>query len=278
MKLELRNVCKNYTSKNSRVDALKDISLTINSGDFVCLVGPSGCGKSTLLNIIAGLDWPTSGKAFANEKPLELPGTDRVMISQENSLFPWLNVQKNIEFGLKINGVDKESRREIAEHYLKMVHLYNFRNSNIHELSGGMKQRVALARALVLNPQVLLMDEPFAAVDTQTRDFLHQELQEIWELTKKTIVFITHNVNEAVILGNRVIVMSVRPGTIKKEFKIDIERPRKLNPELLQIASLINEELKDEIDKVIKEELDEDWAASKKRILRQSYRDLGTGI
>ena len=278
MKLLLRNVGKTFTTSNSKMLALRDINLEINSGDFVCLVGPSGCGKSTLLNLIAALDKPTKGEILINDKPLIKPGTDRVMIFQENSLFPWLNVEQNVEFGLKVNGVGKKERQEIAHHYLKMVHLSSFRNSYVHELSGGMKQRVALARALALNPEVLLMDEPFAAVDSQTRDLLHEELQEIWTLTNKTIVFITHNVNEAVILGNRVIVMSVRPGGIKKEFTISFARPRKLDIELVRIANLINEELKDEIDKVVKEELDEDWAASKKRILRQSYRDLGAGI
>ena len=278
MKLELNNIGKTFIGRNSNVQALENVNLEVNPSDFICIVGPSGCGKSTLLNILAGFDKPSKGVALANKKPIKSPSTDRVMIFQEDSLLPWLNVKQNVEFGQKINKKEKKSRQEITDHYLKMVHLYSFRNLHVHELSGGMKQRAELARALALNPKVLLMDEPFACVDSQTREILHEELQEIWEHTNKTIVFITHDVNEAVILGDRVIVMNSRPGSIKKEFKINFSRPRKLNSKLIQTINLIKVELQDEVNKVIKEELDEDWIASKKRILQQSYRDLGTGI
>jgi sulfonate transport system ATP-binding protein len=227
-KLEIRDVTKTFRSKNGTLTALESIDLDVRAGEFVCLLGPSGCGKSTLLNIIAGLDKPTAGEVRMDGRAVAGAGTDRVMIFQNAALFPWLNVFDNVKFGLNMIGVPKPERQVIARKFLRMVHLGDFEQSYVHELSGGMKQRVAIARALALNPDVLLMDEPFGALDAQTRDILHDELQTIWSDTRKTVLFVTHNVREAVVLGDRVVVFSARPGTIKKEFAIDLPRPRQI--------------------------------------------------
>jgi NitT/TauT family transport system ATP-binding protein len=189
-------------------------------------VGPSGCGKSTLLNILAGLDNPTKGQVVLNGRPITGTGPDRIMVFQENALFPWMKVIDNVEFGLKIAKVEKLKRREIAMQYLDMMQLKKFAEAYVYQLSGGMKQRVSIARALVLDPEVLLMDEPFAALDSQTRDLLLVELQLIWAKTNKTIIFVTHNIIESVCLGDRVVVFTNRPGKIKKDIKIDYRRPR----------------------------------------------------
>jgi NitT/TauT family transport system ATP-binding protein len=213
---------------SSSYEVLNGIDLKIKEGEFVTIVGPSGCGKSTFLNIIAGLDRPDSGSvlirgAAATSNP---SSTKRIMIFQEGALFPWLNVQDNVEFGLKIAKVPKEKIRQIADRYIEMVGLSKFSKSFVYQLSGGMKQRVAIARALAIEPEVLLMDEPFAALDVQTRDLLHEELVGIHKTTGKTILFVTHNINEAILLGDRVIVLSSMLKNIKKEFRIDIPRPR----------------------------------------------------
>jgi NitT/TauT family transport system ATP-binding protein len=213
---------------SSSYEVLNGIDLKIKEGEFVTIVGPSGCGKSTLLNIIAGLDRPDSGSvlirgAAATSNP---SSTKRIMIFQEGTLFPWLNVQDNVEFGLKIAKVPKEKIRQIADRYIEMVGLSKFSKSFVYQLSGGMKQRVAIARALAIEPEVLLMDEPFAALDVQTRDLLHEELVGIHKTTGKTILFVTHNINEAILLGDRVIVLSSMLKNIKKEFRIGIPRPR----------------------------------------------------
>ena len=223
-------------------DVLNGVDLKIKEGEIVTIVGPSGCGKSTLLNIIAGLDRPDSGSvlirgAIANSNT---SSTKRIMIFQEGALFPWLNVQDNIEFGLKIAKMPEEKSRKVADRYIEMVGLSKFSESFVYQLSGGMKQRVAIARALVLEPEVLLMDEPFAALDVQTRDLLHEELVGIYKTTGKTILFVTHNINEAILLGDRVIVLSSVLKNIKKEFRIDIPRPRDpKNPELYEIKKQI---------------------------------------
>ncbi|MEO9320651.1 MAG: ABC transporter ATP-binding protein [Nitrososphaera sp.] len=216
------------------VAAIKDVSLSIGDGEFVCFVGPSGCGKTTLLNILAGLDRPTSGQVMLDGRPVSATGPDRIMVFQESALYPWLKVIDNVEFGLKIKGVDKEKREQQASRYLDMMQLAKFSDAYVYQLSGGMKQRVAIARALVMDPEVLFMDEPFAALDSQTRDLLLVELQLIWARTKKTIVFITHNIIESVCLGDRVIVFTGRPGSIKKEIRIDYKRPRLPEDEGLQ--------------------------------------------
>jgi NitT/TauT family transport system ATP-binding protein len=279
-KLSLRNVSKNFHTKTGKFNAVQDINLEVNEGEFLCIVGPSGCGKSTVLNIIAGLEKPDGGQALVNGKPIQGPGTDRVVIFQELALFPWLTVLKNVEFGLRMAAVNRKEREERALHFLKMVHLTRFSRSYVHELSGGMKQRVALARALAIDPEILLMDEPFAALDAQTRDILHEELQEIWGATRKTIIFVTHNVREAACLGDRVLVFSTHPGRIKREFKIDYARPRHLeDPNLITFAKNILAELKAEVEKVAQEELDYDWRTGKKKlVLRSGDHDLGSGI
>jgi len=227
-KLETRNVTKEFQGINeaNSVTALENINLQIEDGQFICFVGPSGCGKTTLLNILAGLDKPTSGEVILNGQPVRETGPDRIMVFQENALFPWLKVIDNVEFGLKMACVEKDKRHEIAMHFLDMMQLKKFAGAFTYQLSGGMKQRVAIARALVTDPEVLLMDEPFASLDSQTRDLLMVELQLIWARTRKTIVFVTHNIAESVCLGDKVVVFTSRPGKVKKEIAIEYRRPR----------------------------------------------------
>jgi NitT/TauT family transport system ATP-binding protein len=233
---------RNSLRTSSSYEVLNGVDLKIKEGEFVTIVGPSGCGKSTLLNIIAGLDRPDSGnvlirRAVASNNTLS---TKRIMIFQEGALFPWLNVQDNVEFGLKIAKMPKEKSRQVADRYIEMVGLSKFSESFVYQLSGGMKQRVAIARALAIEPEVLLMDEPFAALDVQTRDLLHEELVGIHKTTGKTILFVTHNINEAILLGDRVIVLSSTLKNIKKEFQIDIPRPRDPEtPELYEIKKQV---------------------------------------
>src|SRR5919109_1067769 len=215
-KLEARNIGKQFLAiqgnETKQITAIKNINLTIEDEQFVCFVGPSGCGKTTLLNILAGLDKPTEGEVILNGHPVNETGPDRTMVFQENALFPWLKVIDNVEFGLKIAGVETGKRHEIAMHFLDMMQLNKFAEAFTYQLSGGMKQRVTIARALVTDPDVLLMDEPFAALDSQTRDFLLVDLQLIWTRTRKTIVFVTHNIAESVCLGDKVVVFTTRPG------------------------------------------------------------------
>ena len=256
MKLQLKEVSKTFYTKKYKLTALEDISIEIKQGEFVCILGPSGCGKSTLLNIIAGLEKTDRGEVLIDGHLVDSPGPDRVVMFQDDALFPWLNVLSNVEFGMKMKTTPREKRRAIALEFLRMVHLSTFKHSYVHALSGGMKQRVALARALAINPAILLMDEPFGALDAQTREILQVELQEIWSLTEKTIIFVTHNVREAVCLGDRVLVFSARPGRIKKEVIVDLPRPRKLGSlELIKTSNLIMQELRSEIEMVLKEEL-----------------------
>ena len=227
-------------------DVLNGVDLRIREGEFVTIVGPSGCGKSTLLNIIAGLDRPDSGNLLVRgvaEDSNKASSTNRIMIFQESALFPWLNVQENVEFGLRIAKVHKDRRRQVADKYIEMVGLSKFSESLVHQLSGGMKQRVAIARALAMEPEVLLMDEPFAALDVQTRELLHDELVGIHKTTGKTILFVTHNINEAVLLGDRVIILSSVLKNIKKEFRIDIPRPR--DPESSELYEIKKQILKE---------------------------------
>jgi NitT/TauT family transport system ATP-binding protein len=249
--IELSGVFRSYAnSRGSFTPALQNIDLEIEQGEFVCIVGPSGCGKSTLLTLIAGLDRPTTGQIMVDGVPVKGPGTDRILLFQELGLFPWLNVRQNVEFGLKMAGISKEERKERARIFLRMVHLSHFEDHYIHQLSGGMKQRVALARSLALRPKILLMDEPFAALDAQTRDMLHDELERIWKETAPTIVFVTHNVREAVRLGDRVLLMSFRPGRIKAQFEVALDRPRHVeDSDVAQLSKEILGQLREEIDR-----------------------------
>jgi NitT/TauT family transport system ATP-binding protein len=249
--IALSGVFRSYTnSRGSFTPALQNIDLEIEQGEFVCIVGPSGCGKSTLLHLIAGLDSPTTGEVIVDEAPVKGPGTDRILLFQELGLFPWLTVRQNVEFGLKMAGVSKIERRDRARIFLRMVHLSHFEDHYIHQLSGGMKQRVALARSLALRPKILLMDEPFAALDAQTRDMLHDELERIWKETAPTIVFVTHNVREAVRLGDRVLLMSFRPGRIKTQFQITLNRPRHVeDSDVAYLSKEILGQLREEIDR-----------------------------
>src|SRR3989338_4650015 len=264
MRVVIKRVHKSFKQKGQRVQALHDINFSIEEGEFICVIGPSGCGKSTLISLIAGLEFPDSGEIFVENKIVEGPSKDRLVVFQEAALFPWLTVLDNVEFGLKIAGVPVEERRERAFDAIKAVHLSRFVNAHPHQLSGGMKQRAAIARALVMDPQVLLMDEPFAALDAQTRQMLMEELQDLWQKTKKTVLFVTHNVREATFLSDRVFEITARPGTIKNEYPIHISRPRReQDPHLLTIQTKIMSSLKDEIEKVAKEELDTDYRLPK---------------
>ena len=245
-KLVIEDVSKSFCTSSGTVLALDRISLSVTEAEFVCLVGVSGCGKSTLLNIIAGLEKPDSGAVLADGKPVTGPGRERLVMFQESALFPWLDVLGNLLFGLKLKpNLTNKDRLDVAKYYLELVGLMRFEHANIHELSGGMKQRVALARALAPNPRVLLMDEPFAALDALTREQFYGDLQNIWRSRRKTIVFVTHNVREAVCLGDRVLLFSPHPGRIQEEFPIDLPRPRDINSvELATCASRITRALK----------------------------------
>ena len=255
-KIQLQEVSLSYqATTGSELLALDRIDLDVHPGEFLCIVGPSGCGKSTLLHLIAGLQKSTSGRIAMDGDSVTAPGTDRILIFQEHGLFPWLTVGQNVEFGMKMKGLSKAERDDRTRHYLRLVHLSQFKDSRPHQLSGGMRQRVALARALATEPDVLLMDEPFAALDAQTRDMLHDELEKIWAETGRTIIFVTHNVREAVRLGDRVALMSFRPGRVKKEFLVDLPRPRHLEEvEVARTAREILDHLRDEINKSLEAE------------------------
>jgi sulfonate transport system ATP-binding protein len=244
--LRLENVSKVYygngnsnksNSKNktlSQHTVLNNLSIDVREGEFITIVGPSGCGKSTLLNIVSGIDTSYKGDIQIDGKPISQSiNTDRIVIFQEGALFPWLTVYENVEFGLKVAKLPKDKRRKIVMHYIQLVQLTNFANAFLHQLSGGMKQRVAIARALALNPKILLMDEPSVALDIQTKKKLYNQLLQIHQETTKTILFVTHNINEAVVLGDRVIVMSPRLANIRKEFVVDLPRPRQLDDPLV---------------------------------------------
>lgn len=220
--------------------AVDDVSFTVEDGEFVCLLGPSGCGKTTLLRLIAGLHRPTGGQILYDEKPLNLKGGDVGFVFQEYALFPWRTVQSNVELGLEITGIPKEKRAEAARRYIELVGLSGFENSLPKELSGGMKQRVGLARALAVDPKVLLMDEPFAALDAQTRNIMQEELLRIWSREHKTVIFVTHSVDESIFLADRIIVMTPRPGRILEDIHVDIPRPRKrTQPEAIELRDRI---------------------------------------
>lgn len=243
--LQAREVAKYFVHKKQRMKALGGVSLDVNDGEIVSLIGPSGCGKSTFLRIVAGLETLDEGDILFDGKPVAETGPERIMVFQEGALFPWLNVRDNVEFGLSMTGVPPEERAKSSDKYLEMMHLARFAESYIHQLSTGMKQRVAIARALVMEPRMLLMDEPFSALDIATRDRLLDEVQDIWEKTGKTILFVTHNAVEASVLGTRVAVFSGRPSRIKKIIKVNGKRPRSSDdPELLAVQQEIRRILK----------------------------------
>ncbi len=243
VKVKIDNVVKTYQGRNGEVVALNGVSLDIRENEFICVVGPSGCGKSTLLNNIGGLDTPTSGHIYVDGKEVTGPSPERGIVFQQYALFPWLTVEQNVAFGLKLQKKSKEEIQEITQKYLKMVQLEQFAKSYPKELSGGMKQRVAIARAYAVNPEVLLMDEPFGALDAQTRTQLQTELLETWEKEKKTCFFITHDVEEAIILAQKVVIMCARPGRVKEIVDIDIPYPRtqetKMSPRFLELKNYI---------------------------------------
>ncbi len=258
MRVELQHVNKTFRQNRHTVPVLQDISLSINQGEFVCLLGPTGCGKSTVVNLIAGLEQADSGQVLVNGQPVTGPGPRRVVVFQDAALFPWLTVLGNVEFGLRMAGVPKQERHTAAMAYVKLVHLSKFAHAYPHQLSGGMRQRVAIARGLVTQPDILLMDEPFGALDAQTRAILQQELLEIWRKTGCSILFVTHNVREATGLADRVYVISSRPGRIKNVETIQVPRPRPAeNAQLQGHQNRIIASLGEEIEKVMKEELGE---------------------
>ena len=243
VKVKIDNVRRVFNTRNGEMIVLNGVSLDIMENEFICVVGPSGCGKSTLLNIIAGLLEPTSGKVYCDGKEVTGTGTERGVVFQQYALFPWMTVKKNVMFGLNLKGIKGKEAEDIAMKYIKMVQLEDFVDHYPKELSGGMKQRVAIARAYAVNPSILLMDEPFGALDAQTRTQLQTELLETWEKERKTCFFITHDVDEAIILAQKVIIMSARPGRIKEIVDINIPYPRtqetKMTPEFLELKNHI---------------------------------------
>ncbi len=243
VRVKIDNVRKVFNTRKGEMVALNGVSLDIHDNEFISVVGPSGCGKSTLLNIIAGLTAPTDGKVYCDGKEVTGTGTERGVVFQQYALFPWLTVKKNVMFALEMRGIKKQAAQEEAMKYLEMVDLAKFADHYPKELSGGMKQRVAIARAYAAEPEVLLMDEPFGALDAQTRTQLQTELLNTWEHKKKTCFFITHDVEEAIILAQRVVIMSARPGRIKEIVEVNIPYPRnqetKLTPEFNELKNRI---------------------------------------
>ncbi len=248
-RLELVGVHQRFEGSSTLI--IDDVTLRCEPGEFVVVVGPSGCGKSTLLNIAAGMLVPQQGSALLDGRPITGPGPERAMVFQEHGLFPWLSAAENVAFGLRMQGIGREQRRERVAAALKMVNLSHAGHKLVHEMSGGMRQRVSIARALVVNPAVLLMDEPFAALDAQTRTLLHDQLQRVWSHTQKTVLFVTHSVGEAVRLADRIVVMKSHPGRIRKEFPVALPHPRPMDSrELSDIGRLVRAEIQDEVSRV----------------------------
>ncbi len=249
-KVEIRGLSKAFVSRGQRTIAIDDVSLTVPRGQFLCIVGPSGCGKTTLLRIVAGLERPSAGEVLAVRDDSGRPVSS--MVFQEQSIFPWMSVRDNITYGPRLRGVSRERRAAIASTYLGKVGLTQFADAYPYQLSGGMRQRVSIARAFANDPEILLMDEPFAALDEQNRILLQEELLRIWDETRKTVLFITHSIDEALVLGDRIIVMSARPGRIKADIPVEFPRPRevyrlKARPEFGRLAYQIWELLRDEV-------------------------------
>jgi NitT/TauT family transport system ATP-binding protein len=276
-KLSLTRVSKRFG--NSDIAAVEDITLDCKPGEFVVVVGPSGCGKSTLLNIVAGMTRPDSGSAFLDDRPITAPGPDRAMVFQDHGLFPWLTSAQNVEFGMKMAGVSQSERSDRVANALQMVHLSASAEKLVHELSGGMRQRIAIARAMVMDPSVLLMDEPFAALDAQTRTELHHRIQDLWCQTHKTILFVTHSVGEAVRLADRIIVLHSHPGRIRKEICVDLPHPRKFDsPDISELARLVRKEIEDEVNRVNAVAAEDSWRSQENADMDYSADDLGGGI
>ena len=244
-KIRAEHIDKVYKTGKKSVAAIEDVSIDIQDNDFVCIVGPSGCGKSTLLRMLAGLDFPSAGDIIVNDRKVTGPGPDRGMVFQTYTLFPWMNVEDNIKFGLKIKKLPKAEQQEIADRYLKIIGLEKFAKSYSKELSGGMKQRVAIARALANQPEVLLMDEPFGALDPHTKSVMQLLMREIWVKEHPTVVFITHDIDEAVFLADKIYVMSARPGKMIKRVNVYLPHKRTLDlkdsPEFIKIRKGIND-------------------------------------
>ncbi len=279
--IEIKNVNKSFSHKQKgTLKVLDNISVNIEQGEFVSILGPSGCGKTTMLNLIAGLEKEDEGEVLVRGKKIKGPGTDRIVVFQESGLFPWLSVLDNVMYGLKIKKMSKKEAEEKALNVLKMVHLSRYKDAYPHELSGGMKQRVAIARALVMEPDILLMDEPFAALDEQTRMTLHKELIDIWRKTKLTVVFITHNIREAVKLSQRIVVMGTRPGYIKKEFTVNTMQSGIMTDNVMfDLEQRILAVLQEEIEKVLKEEMGDDYSLGEENpVHRDSSGDMGSHI
>jgi NitT/TauT family transport system ATP-binding protein len=258
--IEVRGLSHRYTdNKGVLITAVEDVSLAVTDGQFMSIVGPSGCGKTTLINIVAGFVLATSGSVLINGRPITSPGPNRGVVFQNYALFDWLTVRENIEFGPRMASVDRQERAERADKFLGMIGLRKFASRYPYELSGGMKQRVAIARALANNPDILLMDEPFASLDAQTREVMQEELLKIWEKTRKTILFITHSVEEAIYLSNEVAVMTYRPGRLKKILPISLPYPRseyniRTDRRFLDLKVAIHEMVREEITKHADEE------------------------
>lgn len=244
--IEAVHIGKTYNGRKSKTVAMDDCNLEVLNNEFVCIVGPSGCGKSTLLRMLAGLDFPTSGKILVRDKEVKGPGADRGMVFQTYTLFPWMTVEENIAFGFKFNrnNIPKNEQPEIVEKYLKLIGLEDFKKSYPKELSGGMKQRVAIARSLANRPEVLLMDEPFGALDSQTKSSMQLLLRNIWQKEKPTVGFVTHDIEEAVFLATKIYVMSARPGRVKEVIDVTLPYDRTLDlkdtPEFIQLRKYVS--------------------------------------
>jgi len=274
--LAIRALTKQFGGQRSA--GIENIDIDCKEGEFVCVVGPSGCGKSTLLNCVAGMLHADSGRIELDGKPVTKPGPDRAVVFQDHGLFPWLSAEQNIAFGLKMAGLSRSEREDRVNAALKMVHLSSSARKLVHELSGGMKQRVAIARALVIDPAVLLMDEPFASLDAQTRTLLHQQLQDIWVQSHKTILFVTHSVGEAVRLADRIIVLHSHPGRIRRVVNIALAHPRDFDSrDITELVHLVRKEIEDEVNRV-NAQMAEFWKPASAAGVDRDTFSLGDGI